>query len=152
MADDAHAARAERRAENDLFFPGRGTGEQEVGDVRACDQQDEADGAEKDQERGPDLADELLTEGEDLGRAAPVVLRVLGRALGRDGLHLGPGRVERRAGFQARHHGEEAAELSGLALRGHRENRPDFRGPARARLRADVPLETLRKHADHGKR
>ena len=56
LPDDAAASRADGRADRDLALAARRAHEQQVGDVRARDQQDEADGAEQDPERRPDVA------------------------------------------------------------------------------------------------
>ena len=63
LAQQPDAAGAERRANRQLRLARRRTREQQVGDVRAGHEQDEADGAEQDQERRPDVAEHHLVEG-----------------------------------------------------------------------------------------
>ena len=61
LARDAAAARAEREARRDLLPPSGRTHEKEIGDVRARDQQDEANDAHQDQQR----------RSESLAQASP---------------------------------------------------------------------------------
>ena len=56
------AAGAERGADRDLALAHRGAHEQQVGDVRARDQDDDADRGEQRQQRRPDAADDLLVQ------------------------------------------------------------------------------------------
>ena len=65
LADRAPAAGAEGRAQRDLPLPRRGPGEEHVGDVRAGDREDEADGGEQDEQRRPHVADDLLEKRRD---------------------------------------------------------------------------------------
>ena len=56
------AARAKRPPHRQLTFAGGGAREQQVGDVRAGNQQEHADGAEERDERGPHVLDDILLQ------------------------------------------------------------------------------------------
>ena len=92
LPDDAPAGSAERRSHADLPRAGSRAREQEIGDVRASDEQDEADGAH----HGPEhrlgrAADVALGEGLDTNRGdVLVVLRVGSNQTFGDGIHLAP--------------------------------------------------------------
>ena len=55
LPHEAAPAAAERGPDRDLAVARRGARQQQVGHVRAADQQDEADRAEQHHQRGPDL-------------------------------------------------------------------------------------------------
>ena len=137
--DDARAAGPEGRAHRDLLAPRDRAGENEVGDVGARDQEHEAHGPEQDEQRRPDVADEVLVEGQDGGAPALVVRRVLRGQPGRDGVHLGPRRIQRDAVLQAGEHAEVVNRPQRPVLRRQNERDPD------AGLRRIGQL--LRKHA-----
>ncbi len=89
------AAGADRGAQRNLPLPAGCAHEQQVGDVRARDQEDEADGAEQHVQRRADVGDERFAEelrretvvgrerrkllAEDLGRRLQLGLRLLER-------------------------------------------------------------------------
>ena len=78
LADDAPARRAERHADADLARAVRGAREQQVGDVRARDQQHERDRAHQRPEHDPDLpAVLLLVVGDDPRRDVLVGRRIV---------------------------------------------------------------------------
>ena len=62
LADEAHPSAAERRAHRELVLPRGAARDQEVRDVDARDEQQEADGAEQRQEREPDIGDQAIRE------------------------------------------------------------------------------------------
>ena len=70
LPNDAAAAGADRRADRDLALAARGAHEQQVRDVGAGDQQHKADRAQQDEQRRPDVADDLVLQQLD---AEPVV-------------------------------------------------------------------------------
>ena len=114
LADEAAAGGAERAAHRHLAFARRRAREQQVGDVGAGDQQDEADGAEKHQHGLADVADHRLVE-RDRGEVEPLVaVRILrGEALA-DGLHLGSDVLE----WNARLGPADGSEVPRAALAG----------------------------------
>ena len=80
LRDEARASRAEGPADRHLALPHGRPREQQVGDVRAGDQQHEADGGEQRHERRPDVADEIIVERNHAQRpagAGGIVRRIL---------------------------------------------------------------------------
>ena len=63
LPDDPCAARAERLSHRDLPLARDRAREQQVRDVRAGDQQHEADGAEEHEERRPDISRQRVSSG-----------------------------------------------------------------------------------------
>ena len=66
----AGAAGAQGDAHGDFALPRFGTREQKVGDVGAGDQQHEGDGAEQDQQRLVNIAEEFVIQRGDFDGAA----------------------------------------------------------------------------------
>ena len=81
LAHDAASARADRSAHSNLAAPPGRAHEQQVGDVRAGDQEHEAHGADEDQQRRADVGHERLTH-RDRHKDGTLTERVgeLGRA------------------------------------------------------------------------
>jgi hypothetical protein len=67
----------ERHADGNLARARRGTGEQEVRDVHAPDQQDEANGADEHQQSQPDIADDLVAERDQVDAGPRIEFRIL---------------------------------------------------------------------------
>ena len=67
---------AKRRADRQLPLASGGAGEQQTCDVRAGDQQDDADGAKKDEQRLADIADDPVVKLLDRDAASTVAARV----------------------------------------------------------------------------
>ena len=95
LPDDPGPVGAERRADRDLLAAGERSGEDEVGHVRARDEQHEADRAEQHPERPPHVADEVLVE-RDHRRAPALVVR---------GIQLAPAVPRSRSSAPARRRG-----------------------------------------------
>ena len=97
LADQADARCADRRPDRQFAFAAGGAGEQQVRDVCAADQQDDADDADEQQGRGAQLAaDERLVQRLDRDAAAFVGGgEVLGEPVG-DHRKVGAGRFNRR--------------------------------------------------------
>ena len=92
LPHDSSAARAERRAHGHLARPVRGARQQQVGHVRARNQQDESDRAEQRQEHQADgSAVEALVERHQPRFDVLVVLGISRLQLLRDGRHLDRG-------------------------------------------------------------
>ena len=72
LRDDAAAAGAEGDAHGDLALTRQRARQQQVGDVRARDQQDEADGAGENQHGAAHAADHLFLQRHDAEREAAV--------------------------------------------------------------------------------
>ena len=102
LADEAFPARAERRPDGDLFLPAGGAGEQQIGDVGARDQQDERHGAEHDEHRDAEVADDGLDERDDVDRERAVAFVFLPDPR-RDPRHVVPRLRHRHAWLQPRH-------------------------------------------------
>ena len=77
LGEDPPAARAERRADGHLPHAGGAPREEQARHVRAGDEEHEAHGAEKDQERRAHLARDLGVQGNDLDAPALVAIREL---------------------------------------------------------------------------
>jgi hypothetical protein len=67
LADHAHPARPERRADGDLALPRGAAREQQVGDIGTGDQQNEAHRAEHHEHRRLRVADDFLAERHERG-------------------------------------------------------------------------------------
>ena len=147
LAQQADAAGAERRANGQFRLARRGAREEQVGDVRAGHEQHEADGAEQDQERRPDVAQHHVVERSGVERQR--VVRVAKRRLqtGADPAQVVVDLREGHARPRASNHGEELASSSFRRRGAERvvvhERRVDIRivqqvarpGPARRRSR-----------------
>ena len=102
LPDDPHTRRAERHANADFPRTVRRSGEQQVGDVRARDEQHEAHCAHQGQEDQSDRPAVLpFAEGHQHRRNALVRRRVLRREPGGNGRQLGKGLVEAHAWGEA---------------------------------------------------
>ncbi len=66
-SDQAAAAGAERRPDGDLLAANRRAHQQQVGDVGARDQDDDADGGKQREQRRADPRDDALVQADDLG-------------------------------------------------------------------------------------
>ena len=88
LLEDARAAGAERGADGELFAPRERASEQQVGDVRAGDQEHEGDGGEEHDERHPHVADDQLLQRHDDGTPPGVGLGILLLEALRDRVHL----------------------------------------------------------------
>ena len=66
------AAGADGGADRHLAAPADGAGQQQVRDVGAGDEQDEADGADEDPQRAAHVADDLLAQRHDAERQRPL--------------------------------------------------------------------------------
>ena len=131
LAHDAAAARADGGAHGNLAPPAGRAHEQQVGDVRAGDQQHEADGADEHQQRRADVGDERFAHrhrredgvlAERVGELRRVIRR--GERQPRVGL------LERHAGREARGHPEIVPLV--LRVRIELERQPDLRVRRRA--------------------
>ena len=103
LPQETPAAGAQRGAHRDLAVPRRHAGEEQVRHVDAGDEQDEADGAEQDEQRVPRVSDEGLVEGDHGSAHALVRVRVLRQPIG-DGRHLLARALDRDAGLQPPDH------------------------------------------------
>lgn len=89
MTDDPPAAGAEGEANGDLFLPGRGPGDQQAGDVGACDEQDASDDPEQHAQRlGKLLADggASVRGGQEIHGALEELLPCVGRRVAERGV------------------------------------------------------------------
>ena len=109
LAQEPRPARAEGRAHRQLAPPAAGASEKQVRHVGACDEEHQADRAEKDEERGLERAHDLLVERHDLHAPARVRVGICLLEPPRDDRHVGP----RLAHVQPR---PQAAEHEDLGL------------------------------------
>ena len=143
LPHDAPARRAHRVAHRDLARPCRRARQQQVGDVGAGDQQDEADRAHQGQEHDADRAgvEAFVERLDDADGELLVAGRMSrGQALD-DAVELGPRLRGGDAGLQAREHGE-VADVAAAALLRRRDRRHPQLGVGRE-------LDAGRHHADH---
>ena len=145
LARQSNASAAERGADGELVLTRRAAGDQQVGDVDAGNQQQEADGAEQREQRQADVVDQPI--GEQFGADADgaVGVRVLAFQRGGDRLQLAAGRLEADAGLQTAE-GVESVVVAAIDQVGCTRDRADRREQI---VRAHV-LEIARHHADDG--
>ena len=107
LADEPPAAGAERRPHRELALARGRACEQQVGDVRARDEQHEADGAQQQQQRGPRVFDDVAVQRGDRELEVSVVLRVRLLEAFRDVLNVSRRGVTAHAVLHAADHVEE---------------------------------------------
>jgi hypothetical protein len=93
---------SERDADGNLLLAAGGAGEQQVGDVRARDQQHQRDRTEQDEHRPPHVADDLIDQGHDADGERSIPLVFVADSSGNHadvGLRL----LERHAGLEPPH-------------------------------------------------
>ena len=124
----------------DFFSACDGAGEEEVGDIRACDEHHARDDTPEEDERGLEArAERVLQErNRSDGRAEEHSGMSRGDA-GLDGVHFGCGLVERDVGFQA------ANDAQPMAIAFAGDSIPTGGEPQVGFLRE---FETTRHHAD----
>ena len=101
LVQEPRAAGAERHPDRHLAGSHRRAHQEQVGDVRASDQEDAAHGAKQNEQRLPDLTHDLLLERNDRRAPLRVHLGALRGGLRRDRFHLGARRLDRNVGPQA---------------------------------------------------
>ena len=134
---------ADRRADGNLAPARFRSGDQQVRDVGARDQQDERDRRHQRQQRGTQRAEQLDVERADLDAALLVGIGIRALELSGDPVDLGLRRRHRDAGLEPRQRREPAiaAAVHRLRRRLDGERDPQLRGVAEA-------LEARRHHAD----
>ncbi len=152
LADDARGACAERQPHLDLTLPADGALEQQVGHVHAGDQEHECDGAEQQQECGPQITDHVVEQRADADGHLLVRVGVFAGEPARDHGKLRPRLFDRDARLQppdgapaaiaARHHDRARIRRPLVVERGA--------DPHLRRLRLDWKPEPRRHHADDG--
>src|SRR5205085_696260 len=121
------ASRAQRRAQRELTVPRGSAREQQVGDIRACDQQDEGDSREEHEQNWPDIADNLLANRRERDAPAGVVNWILLLELARDYVQLRLGLLHCYAGHEPPHASQKSAAGFSIVLRRlERERSPDL--------------------------
>ena len=154
MAGQAGTSGAERKPHGELAAAGRGAGQQQIGQVRAGDQQDQQNGARERVQGGTDVAGEaslqrLGQQGEIVkeahgGEAGRIVGKKRAGEIGQGLPDLGVVEAGARAGDDAQHAdgaGGRAGQLRGTV---HEHGPPDLRAPG--------VIETLGHDADHAVR
>ena len=98
LPHDAAAAAAERRPHGNLLLPAHGAREQQIGDVRARNQQHERHRAQQHEQRRPDVLHEHVLQRRHARADAAIELRILGLELLRDACpsRRAPARSRRR--------------------------------------------------------
>ena len=100
LLDEPAAAGPERRTDRELPLPRRGACEQQVCDVGAGQEEDEADRAEEHPEHRPDLAEHRLGKRDRRRSLSAVSSRMVFLELGHDAIEIGAGGAQRDAGGQ----------------------------------------------------
>src|SRR5262245_25987943 len=103
LPHDAPSAGAHRHTHGDFSLPRRSARQQQVGHVRAGDQQHASDGAQQDQQRRPDIANDGVSQRRDRHAIALIGVGILFFQRYRDVLHLGASLLDRGARLQPRH-------------------------------------------------
>ena len=125
-------------------MPGSCAGEQKIGHVGACDQEHESDRSEHHQQRRPEIAGNLLLQGNDVHAPALVELRIVLLQPFCDAGHFGAGLREAYPGLQAG--GRDHVTTAGLSIIPalvQTKRNPKLRAVAEE-------LEASRHHADDG--
>lgn len=97
QARQTPASRAQRPANRDFLFAARGARQLEVGDVGAGNDQHKTDRAQENQQSGPDVADFMFVQQENLGLRFPKATDSAGEIVQNalvDRIQLGGRRVE----------------------------------------------------------
>ena len=103
LPDQPSARGPERKPHGDLRVTRGGAGKEQVGDVDAGDEQEQADGSEQNEKRGPGIAGDLLVHGHD-GRTPIGVSGVRACEAAGDAGHLGARLLHGCAGAETRNH------------------------------------------------
>ena len=111
-------------ADGNLPLTAEGARQQQVRDVGARNQQDQADRADQDDERAPDVADDLFLERDDAERQAAVgriVLGMLAPQPGGERVHLRLRLLEHDTALQLAQDVEVFAAADGRRVRSERQ-------------------------------
>src|SRR6185369_7920489 len=147
LRDQPGAARAQRHAKG-IFLAARfGAELQQVGDVDAGDQQDEADGAEEWIEKLSGAAKQILMEREGFYADAFVARGILLLKARCDQVHFGLGLLDRDAFFQARDWHQPVVDSGGVAAAGGIDGNPEI--DAAAEERREVRLHDADDRREH---
>ena len=144
MADETSASRAHGGTNAQFFFALGRLREQQIGEVDAGDQEDQADHAHEHAAGKRKLlplinAQRRLVERKEFNGAAFIVARILLLEAGSDGLHRGASLRKVNLRFQATDHGEpaeapvifEILELAGKHIVAHGDGNPEQVGTAK---------------------
>ena len=88
MAVQTRASGAESKTQCDFLLPDCGAGQKKVGNICASNEQDKRDGAEQNEQRRFDVADDVLMQGSHNCADAGIGLGVLLLQASGDGCHL----------------------------------------------------------------
>ena len=146
--------RSQRGSQCHFFLACGGAGEQEIGDVGACDEQHHGDRGQQSEERSANVGDRMLLEWDRYDALVLIVVRIEATEIVRDAVEFGSRLFEGHAGLEA----SVRVEWMGGALPGFRRRREAEIGPhieSRARLKIGGftdEREIAGEHADHGVR
>jgi hypothetical protein len=129
LTHEARPSRAHGHAHGHLLGPPLGSREQEVGDVRAGDEEHEENGRHEEEHLDPDIGQHVVGEGRRLQRmelGVEAVCRSIFLAGPRDDpIEIGLGALERRPLAQSRHEVEEVTAAGVDVVRGiHAQGTP----------------------------
>ena len=146
LTDNPAASGAERGANRHLAATGNAAGQQQIGNVRARDQQDAGNRREQDGQRGAMLADDSLLQRRDANQSRGVALRVVAREPFADRAELGRRLLERRIRLKPRDRVHQVGAANGGELRADLRRRN--RQPRLDAFGLDWEVEAVRRHAD----
>ncbi len=151
LAKNAHPRGAERAAQGNLALAAGRASEQQVCDVGAGDQQQEADGDEEHHQRAPRVLDDILLQRNDPdAHVSGLVLGMLRAKLSRDAVHVRLGLLERHLRLEPPEHREERQVAWQLRRVVELQRLPDLRVGDLKRLRRQPQPEARRHDSDHG--
>jgi len=148
LPDQPAARRADRRPDRELAAARRGAHDQEIGDVRARNQQHERDGAHHRQDRRPHVADDVVEHRDRVEVETRGLLdRIVRAQIRRDAVHLQLRLLGRHARLQTADHAkDDVVAVGGVEIDARR--RPHVRRPVDADARREQQLESRRENAD----
>src|ERR1700733_2970756 len=117
------APSAESNADGDLAPATSGACKQQTSKVRAGNQQNETNSAEKNEQRRPNGPGKLIAERNEIHDTAVIVLRITQSEARCEGAHLRLGLLESEARIQSCDHAEEAAGFAAVMQSRYRHER-----------------------------
>src|SRR2546421_142610 len=101
LAGNAGTARPERYADGEFACPARSSGQQQVGDIYAGNQQNEHHGAENHEEHGTHIAHDFVLERKQISLLISVNIRIFSGQVPGDAIHVSASLFECNTRFKA---------------------------------------------------
>ena len=140
LSHQALPRRAERGADRHFFLAAGGTRQQQVGDIRAGDQQHERDRSEEHEHCPAHVADDLLEQRNDADGKRPVAL-VLVANPGGNHAHIGLRVGHRHTRLEARHDVVVLVSPPGHGIGAERQRQEDVHPPDARDRRHDLVVQ-----------